>query len=348
MPARTQELKIGIGFAKQPNTGTPTTTKTQLQTALSAGSLWSLELDDFAVPFPEFNKENDSAFFGKSDEWIRQVFPTSINIPWQWKHFLTSQNFAQVAAFALGSVTESPSLTYTITPLDSLSEGVNLPATTIVAGVRQATGGEILDLAAIGMVCTGFSLRFQRGPGLQNSSLTSDWLGCGKHVNNSGITIPALTTETRLGSGSGTVLTINDVDYLTNARFVDLEFSYQNNLSPDSGYFLGSGQQSGFDIRGRMRMGRRTMSLIWTVELESDSTELAQLLAGTGGATTLTLDAGGGHSASLHMPSTLHKAFSMTDADGYVAARVETDILGDDSLGPLVITAVTDRTGICQ
>ena len=31
-----------------------------------------------------------------------------------------------------------------------------------------------------------------------------------------------------------------------------------------------------------------------------------------------------------------------------LAVISETDILGDDSLGPLVITAVTDRTGICQ
>jgi len=305
-------------------------------------------MSQFAVPFPELNRENDSAFFGKADEWIRHLFPTSINVPWQWQHFLTSQNFAQVAAFALGSVTESPSLTYTITPLDTLTEGVNLPATTIVAGLRQATGGEILDLAAIGMVCNGFSLRFQRGPGLQNTQITSDWLGCGKFTNNSGIDIPALADEVRLGSGAATTLVINGVDYLANARFVDGEFQYSNNISPDSGFFLGSGQQNNYDIRGRMRMGRRTMSLIWTVELESDSAELAALIAGTGGATTIKIDAGGGHSAQLFMPSCQHKTLSMVDADGYVAARVETDILGDDSMGPLVITAVTDQTGICQ
>ncbi len=218
----------------------------------------------------------------------------------------------------------------------------------MVAGVRAGTGGEILDIAAIGMICNGFSLRFQRGPGLQNTQLTSEWVGCGKFSNNSGIVIPALADEVRLGSGSATTLTINGVDYLANARFVDGEFQYQNNLSPDSGFFLGSGQQSGFDIRGRMRMGRRTMSLIWTVELEPDSSELADLIAGTGGSTTIKIDAGGGHSAQLFMPSTQHKALSLVEADGYVAARVETDILGDDSLGPLVITAVTDKTGICQ
>ncbi len=348
MPARSQELQIGIGFAKQAGTGTPTATKTQLQTALSAGSLWSLELSQFGVPFPELIKENDSAFYGKPDEWIRQLFKSHINLPFQWTHFLTSQNFAQVAAFALGSVTESPSLTYTITPLDPRSEGVNLPATTIVGGIRQGTADELLDLAAIGVICNGFTLRFQRGPGLQNTQLVSDWIGCGKFVNNSGITIPALADEVRLGSGAAVTVTINGIDYLANARFVDGEFQYSNGMSPESGFFLGSGQQSGFDIRGRMRMGRRSMSLTWQVELEADSQELSDLVAGVEGPTTIKIDAGGGHSVQLFMPNCAHKALRPTEADGYFAAQIETDILGDDSLGPLVITVVTDQTGICQ
>ncbi len=355
MPARTQELKLGIGFNKQTGTGAEGTTKSQLQTALLAGSLWNLGLNAFNVPFPAFNKENDADFFGKGHEWVTQVFPTSIDVPWEWPYFLTSQNFAQVIAFALGSVTEdspaSGASRYVVTPMDPVADGVNLPATTIVAAIRQGTVKELLDMAVIGMVCDGFTLRLQRGPGLQNSSLVSRWIGCGKHVNNSGLTVPTRFVEQRLGSGSTVTLSINGTDYLENARFVDLEFTFNNNMIGDSGYFPGSGSQSGFDIRGRMRYGKRTASLVWNVELEQDSTELSDLLDQVEGDCDIKIEgdeiAGGvKHTAQITLPRTLNKAFQMGESDGFVTARVETDIEYDPTDGPMILTAITNQAGI--
>jgi hypothetical protein len=353
MPGRSHELKIGIGFNKQTGTGTAAATVAQLQTALSAGNLWNLGLNAFNAPFPQFKQEDDADFYGKGHEWVTQVFPTSIEAPWEWPYFLTSQNFAQVIAFALGKVTESNPATgayqYVVTPMDPVTDGVNLPATTIVAGIREGTAGEILDMALVGVACDGFTLKLQRGPGLQNSSLVSRWVGCGKHVNNSGIAIPSRTVETRLGAGSATAITINGVNYITNARFVDMEFTFANNIIP--GYFPGSGSQSGFDIAGRVRYGKRTASLIWTVELESDSAELTALLAGTTGATTVTLQGdlitgSTYHKAQIFLPQTRHKGFSMTETDGFVTARIETDIEYASSYGPMVLTGITNKTGI--
>lgn len=355
MPARTQELKIAIGFHRQTNTGTKTTTKTQLQTALAAGDLWNLGLNAFNVPFPNFNEEDDSNFFGKGDEWVEQIFPTSIDVPWEWPYFLTSQNWAQVIAFALGAITESSpdagAHQYVATPMDPSADGVNMPATTIVAGIRQGTADEILDMAIVGAVCTGFTLRVQRGPGLQNTSLTSRWVGCGKHQNNSGIAIPSRTQETRLGAGAASALTLNGVDYLANARFVDFEFSYENTPALDSGYFPGSGSQSGYDIRGRMRYGKRTIALKLTIELESDSSELAALLAGTEGSGQFAvqgplISGSSHHLAQIDLPRTRFKAFAVSEADGFTVANVDVTVMKDPTDGPVILTAITDKAGI--
>jgi hypothetical protein len=345
MPARTQEYEISIGYKKQ----------AALQTALSAGSLWKLGLNAFNAPFPAFNQEDDSEFFGKGHEWVTQVFPTSIDLPWEWPFHLTSQNWCQAIVFGLGNVTQSnpagSAYQYVCTPMDPVTDGVNLPATTVVAGIRAGGAGEILDIANIGMICNGFTLRLQRGPGLQNSQLTSQWIGCGKYTNDSGIATPDSHVEHRLGAGSTVTLTIGGVDYIANARFVDLEFSYQNNAGGDSGYYPGSGSQDGFDIRGRMRYGRRTASLVWQVELESDSAELDALLAGTEGTATITIEGSiisgaTKHTAKIELPRTRHKAYQLADADGFVAARIETSIMYDATDGPMILTGITDKADI--
>lgn len=356
MPARSHELKLGMGYKKQAGTGLPGTTPAQLQTALSSGDLWSLGQSTFSPAIPEFTKEDNALFYGKGHEWVTQTFPTSIAVRFQWEHFLTSQNFAQVMAFLLGSLTESNPGTgayqYIITPMDPVSDGVNLPATTMVSGIRQGGGGEILDIALVGLVCGNATLRLQRGPGLQNTRLVSEWIGTGKYTNNSGIAIPSVTTESRLGAGSATALTINGVNYLTNARFIDLELAISNEVK--DGYFPGSGSQSGFDIQGRMRFGNRTIRLTCLVELESDSTELADLIAGTEGSAILTLvgdeiTTGIYHTAEVSFPLTEIKAFKLEEADDFTAARIEVAVKFDEgTAAPIIVRAITDKTGICQ
>jgi hypothetical protein len=350
MPARSQNLKVGIGFKRQTGTGEVATTATELQTALTAAELWSLGDSSFSIPFPEFTQENDAAFFGKGHEWSTQVFPTSISIPWSWDYHLTSQNWAQVICFALGKIVESTpgvgATQYVVTPQEPGVTGVNLPATTIVADILAGGALEILDIAAVGVVCAGFSLKLQRGPGLQNTQISSQWMGCGKYVNNSGVVVPAATVEQRLGAGSATAITINGVNYIANARFVDLDFSYQNN--PIVGFYPGSGSQSSFDIAGRMRMGTRSATLSWQVELEADSDELADLLAGTEGTATITIEgptivSAIKHTAQIVLHRTRNRAYKMGEVDGFVTARVDTEIMYHASNGLMTLTAITTQ-----
>lgn len=346
MPARQQELQIGIGFHKQ----------SALQTGLAATSLWSLRQNAFNPPFPVFNAEDDSEDFGKADEWAQTVFPTSIDLPWSWPYYLTSQNFAQIAAFACGKSTKTTpaagAYQYVCTPVDGVADGsIELPATTVVAGIRQGGGGEILDLAAIGMVCNSMTVRLQTGAGRQNSSIESQWIGCGKYTNNSGLTIPAATSETRLGAGSTTSLTINGVNYISNARFVDMTFTLENNIDSNAGFYPGSGAQSGYDLRGRMRIGRRNVSLVWQAELEAGSTELSDLLAGTEGTTDIVIEgpiiAGSTkHTARIQGHRVRHRGYSMGESNGYVTARVETSFLKHASNGVFTLTAITNKDAI--
>jgi hypothetical protein len=356
MPIRTHELKIAIGKKKQTGTGLPGTTAAQLQAALSAGDLVSPLINAFNAPVPQFNKEDNAMFYGKGHEWVTQTFPTSIDAPWEWPcPFLSSQAFALVTAFAMGRTTEtSPAAgahQYVSSPMDPVVDGVNLPATTIVAGLRQGTAGEALDQALVGCVCIGFTLKLQSGPGLQNSSLVSRWLGSGKFIQNSGLTIPSPLTEIRLGAGATTTLLINGVDYLANSRFVEIEFTWDSGLVPNAGYFVGSGSQVGFDIRGRMRYGDRKIGLVFSAELESDSTELSDLLASTQGSVHLVvtgplITGSTFHQAEILIPLTEHKALSYGDVNGFTTVQVTTDVKFDGSLGPIIFTGITDEASI--
>lgn len=343
MPARTQELAIGIGFNKQ----------AALQTALAAGSLWSLKTSQFNPTFPQLQYETDAEDFGKGDEWVGNIFPTSLATNWEWPYYLTSENFCQAIAFALGDTTKSSPETgayqYVCLPQDPVADGVDLIATSVVGGIRQGGAGEILDIALVGMVCDGFTVRLTSGTGRQNSQITSRWIGCGKYVNNSGVAIPAATEEHRLGAGSTVTLSINSVDYVSNARFVDLEFQYSNNLV--MGYYPGSGQQDAFDIAGRARIGRRTTSLIFTIELESDSAELAALLAGTEGTATIdiqgdTIAGAAKHQAKIVLHRVRFSAYEMAENDGFVTARVTAEIMKHTSNGVMTLTGVCEQDEI--
>jgi hypothetical protein len=350
MPAITQELAIGIGFKKQTNTGTPTTTKEQLQTALTDAELWALNLNSFNVPFPELQNEDDGAFFGKGDEYPRTIYPTSINAQWEWPFHLTSQNWVMAIVYAVHNVTKSNPATgafqYICTPPDRATQGVNLPATTVVTKIR-----DMLNLALIGMVCTGFTLRIQRGPGLQNTSMTSRWAGCGQYDTDAGLTVPELHVETRLGAGSMVSLILGGVDYFANARIVDIEYTWDNGVNLDSGYFPGSGQKNQYDLRGRMRYGRRTQSLVWSGEWENDSTELEQLEEGIESSCSLQLDgpviaSSTPHRAIIDLPRTRVKGLGMVEADGFVACRCDTTIMKSATEPWVTLTGITDKDNI--
>jgi hypothetical protein len=353
MPARTQDFKIAVGFRKQTGTGLTTQTPTQLQALLDSSSkLWNLRIDAFNLPIPDLKNESDAKFFGKGHEFATQLFALNSDTGMEWPSFLTSQNWAQVVAFFQNGPTETSPDTgahkYVGDMMVPRTDGVNLPATNMVA---QIWDGDIFDIAVMGMVLAGFSLRVQKGPGLSNTQLTTRWIGSGAWSTAHGLTIPDAYPEVRLGSGEAVELIINGVDYLSNARFSDLEFTYDNGINADSGFHLGSGSQSGYDLRGRLRFGSRSMTLVCQVELETDSVEFQNLLDQTSGEVSIKIQgpliAGTTHhQAEIFLPDTKIKVFRMTDVDGFTNCRIELEVLYNNSYGPVVLTAITDKAAI--
>lgn len=351
MPARTQELATGIGFKKQ----------TALQTALTATDLWTLRSTSFNPSFPEHVQETDAEDFNKGDEFTTQVFPTNLNANWEWPYYLSSQNAAQIFTFGFGKLTQSTPGTgatqYVCTLMDPVADGVNLPSTTVVGGLRAGTAGEMLDMALIGLVLDNFEVKIGSGPGRQNSTITSRWVGCGKYTNNSGIAIPAVLSESLLRSGGASVLTINGINYFAAATFVETTFTYNNNVIVDGGFYPGSGQIASaggnYDIRGRMRYGRRTLALTHTAELESSSTELALLLAGTEGTATIALQGAlitGAvfHSLSLTFHRVRFRTVALGESNGFTSVITTSEIMKHSTNGVVTATIITDKSGICQ
>jgi hypothetical protein len=348
MPSRTQELANGIGFKKQ----------TALHTALTAADLWALRSTSFNPAFPQHVTETDADDYGKGHEFPTQVFPVNINAPWEWPYYVSSENAAQCLTFGLGNVVETVAgagaAQYVCVVTDPLSTFL-LPATTIVSGLRAGTAGEMLDLALIGVTLDNLEIKFASGPGRASSTMTSRWQGAGSYTNNSGLTIPAATNEHLLRSGGMTVITINGIDYFAGQNFIETTFTLTNNLIP--GFYPGAGQivsaGGNYDKAGRMRYGRRTLALTHTAELESTSTELALLLAGTEGTATITAQGAlitGAiyHKLTLQFHRVRFEAVSLGDSNGFTTVVVTDTLMMHPTNGIMTATIITGKTGICS
>lgn len=342
-----RELKMGIGFHKQP----------ALQTALVATDMWSLRQTNKQPGQPEFVTENDANDIGKGTPFPTQLFPVSASGVFPWEYYLSSENAAMLGVYGIGLLTKvaaSTGFLYTCKPSVLLTAAPDMPATTIVQAIRPG-GSAVFDFALVGMCCEEFTISLKSGPGRDNSTMKSSWVGSGFYANPSGITLPATTVEHPLGSGGTTVLSINGVDYIVNKRFLSLEFNYKNNIRLDTGYFVGSGQQNGFNLRGRMWRANPVATMKCVALFESGSTELATFLAQTEGTAQLTVNGaliGGAvfHSLALTLHRTVLKipAGGIADDNGLVTINFELELLEHATNGVLTYAATTTQDGIGQ
>lgn len=335
MPYIIQEIASAIGFNKQ----------SALQTSLADASMWRLSQTSTEVGQSIGVTESNADDIGKGDEYSTQLFKSHRDAQWPWNSRLSSQNAAMLAVFGLGSFVKSAAGTgfkYTCTPMTAY----DMLSTT----VAQRVADDQFDL--VGMVCSQFGISLRSGPGRDNATMTSQWVGSGK-VNTSGtVTIPAATTENLLNAGGTTSLTIVGADYLANKRFNSLDFSYNNNPAADNGIYPGSGVQDGFNIRGRLRRGKRQVGLNFQVELESDSDELSKSLAQTEGTAIITVDGdtiGAGpskHQLKITLHRLIFRPVSFGEANGYQVANVECEVLKHTSNGVVTIEVTTTQDTI--
>jgi hypothetical protein len=341
MPANIRETKIGFGYKKQ----------AALQTANVLADIWSLSKVNAALSTVTLNTEDDAPELGKGHEFATRVYPTSWDVQGTIEKYLTSEIAAWAFVFGLGNRVKSgtTAITYTCTPPDPVTAGIELPAFSFIETIRQG-GSAVLDRMAIGCVVEDFTIALASGPGRASSKITINFSGSGKLTEPSGITIPAPTAEHLLPAASAQV-TINGVNYVTNRNLVSLELGFKNNLRLDSGFFPGSGTQDNAAIRGRLEFGDRQASLKFVARFENGSTELTKLRNQTTGTATVSLQGelisgSDYHSLAVTFQKVAFKTAVIGDTEGIVTVEVECAPLYDTTNGLLSAVAVCQQDNI--
>jgi hypothetical protein len=340
-----QEVRFAIGFKHQADLVTPQ----------AATDMWSLRHTNTDLIQSRPINEDDSADLGKG-VYVTQTFPSHIEAGGPFNGRISSESMTQIAAFGMGKVvkvatTATGGFLYTMHEPTFATDGIDLPVCT--AAIQIRTGGSaITDKAIVGLCCTEWGFSLKQGPGRDNATFNSTWVGTGQYVKPSTITMPALTTEHSMNAGNVTALTLLGFDYLSNKRFVNVDFKWQNNLRDTSSYFPSSGAQSGYQLRGRMRRGAPTITLTAQVECDSGSSEEDALLAqtvGTGVITMLGSQIASGpesHQFKITFYALTAKATPISDADGIAAYQIEYFIQQDPTNGVMKVECICTHDSI--
>lgn len=336
-----QDTRFSISFKKQ----------VDLVTALTAADMWTLQLtNDDPIGISPINEDN-AEDKGKG-VYATQNFPSHIDSKGGWNGRLTSESAAMLFAFGLGAVTKTATtpvggFKYTSVAPDLLTAGLDLPAATAVVKI-----GAVRDVLLKGICLEEFGLQFQSGPGRDNATFTSNWLGTGAYVRPSAVTQPAAYSEHGLNAGGFTTLSLLGFDYLANKRFSQLNFGWKNNIRDQSSYYPGSGSQSGFQLRGRMRRGVPQVTLTSTVECDSGSSEEDAVLSQTVGTGTILISGaavpggGGNHSLKITFHRLLAKVAPIGNADGITAYNVEYSVQQHATNGVLTAEVIVEQDSI--
>ena len=337
MPARIQETILSFGKKKQAAIGT----------ANVQGDLWRLNKVNATPVNPRLNTEDNAADIGKGHEFATQRFNTSWDVQFQIEKYLSSQFAAWAFAYALGNVAPSGAYVYTCTPLDPVTDGIELPYFSVLEQIRPG-GSPVYDNLAIGCAIAALNLEVQFGPGRAASKLTVDVVGSGKLVTDSthGLVAPTATPEVLLPS-AGLEFTALTVDYVTLKRILAVRVGWNNNPLLDLGFYPGCGFQDVGDgtsgaIRGRIWAGVRTATLSFDCLLEPGSAEEAALKAGTTGTVTIHLANGASHDLLTTFHDVGLALVEKGEIQGLTQATVTCTPLYDSSNGLLTAVVKTD------
>ncbi|HRK22598.1 MAG TPA: hypothetical protein PLX06_12350 [Fimbriimonadaceae bacterium] len=341
--ANIRETKIGLGIKYQ----------SALHTALAAADCISLTKTNASLSNVDLRTEDDAMDIGKGDEWPTQQFLTNWEVSGTIEKYLSSEFLAWLFCFGLGKTTktspETGAYLYTSVPQDPVTDGIDMKAFTFVEAIRQG-GSPVIDRAAVGCVVNDFQISLKSGPGRANAMATVNFVGCGKIVSPSGITIPAVTQEHYLNAASAAI-TINGTNYVTEKSFVDLDMEYSNNVRMDSGFYPGSGTDNGGALRGRMEFGDRTLGLRFRARFKSGSTEITKLMAQTKGVATISLTGATiagvvNHGMTITFPELGFASAIVQDAEGIVVIEVTGRPMKHSSNGILTAAATCAIDGI--
>lgn len=344
--ALTQEVRFAVGFEQQADLVTP----------LVAANMVSLRQTNTDFVQAQPINEDDGKDLGKG-VYVTQTFASYIDSKGNWNGRLSSEALAIITGFALGILTSKAATTgsggflYTYHEPIFATSGLDLPVTTMAVQIRTG-GSAITDKAIIGAACEEFGLTLKLGPGRDNAGFTSSWLGTGSYAKPSTIVIPAIYAENNMNAGNVTACTFIGFDYLANKRFSNFDFKWKNNIRDNSSFFPGSGNQGGYQLRGRMRRGTPDITLTAQVECDSGSSEEDLLLAQTTGTGRLTIhgaQVGAGPENfgwDIQFFKLAVKATPIGDADGIAVYNVEYFVEQDPTNGVLEIQCITSLDNI--
>ena len=338
-----QEVRFAIGFKKQ----------TDLVTQLADANLISLRQTNEDPMYARPINEDDAADLGKGP-YITRTFPSHWESGGAWNGRLTSEAAAIIMAFGMGNAVKTATTSgfkYTMHEPNFPTDGLDMPATTVAVQIR--TGGDaVVDKALIGVCCEEFGFNFRTGPGRDNATFTSQWLGTGSNARPSGVTIPGIYDEHSLNAGGITTLSLVGFNYISNKRFGSVDFKWKNNIRDQSSFYPGSGEQDGYQLRGRMRRGVPAFTLTAQVECANGSSEEDALLSQTEGTGEIIVRGAQidvdptYHSVRLYFPRLTVKAAPIQNLDGITAYNVEYSVMQDPVDGVMTFEATCAHDNI--
>jgi hypothetical protein len=335
--ARIDELIIAVGKTAQPD----------LATANVQGDLMRVTKQNADFASVELVTETDEGEIGKGSEWASAVYKSHWNVSASIEKLLSSEFLGWAFAYAMGNCVVAPDgagFKHTLTPLNPFDcTGNELPAFTFVEGVRQDQACEVLDRALVGCMINDLSLSIAAGPGRQNARLRVGIIGTGKQGT---VVLPAVKTPEHALLASSATITLNGVDYVTTKNLVSMEFTLNNNIAADEGFYIGSGVQDGAAIRGRMEIGKRELGFNVVARFENGSTELTKLRDLTEGGLALTLTGDTiadavKHKFALSAPRVVFSSATLGTSGSTVTVQVSVKFL-EDVNGDVISAEVTN------
>jgi hypothetical protein len=336
--ARIQELLVALGAGKQTNISTA-------NTAMQSMRFSKLNAQ---ITNPKLVTENDAPEIGKGNEFIENVYKSHWEVGTTMEKYLSSEFAAWAFAYALGKVAVTGSAapyTYTITPLNTSTDGLELPYFSVLEQIRPGSG-VVIDRQHVGCALKMLKMSIGSGPGRANSKLSADIVGSGLLVDPSGLTMPAPITEHLLPASSLT-FSCNGTDYVTSKNLVSLELGWDNAFL-NTGFFPGSGSQAGAQVQGRIEVGARVPSFSFIARYNNGSSELAKLESLTTATCTLSLTADANNSLTITWQKMGFEMVEIGDTDGIVTVAVTCSPQYDLTNGIVSVVVVTPVAGICQ
>lgn len=322
MPANVRDTQLAISFGKQTDLVTP---------VLQAKLMRLTKLNDTLASVNYATEEANE--IGSGTDFVTNISKTVKDTSFPLEKVISSQFAAWAFSFGFGKVVKtgaSSPFTYTITPIVPATDCLALPSFTYLEKLPHCGGaGDVVYRALIGMVISQFSLTLEKGPSRTSARMSVTCAGTGRTDDAPSLTIPAsIETENRLPASSMTLAINGQTNLVSSGLIESIEFTWDNTVALEDGYYPGSGIQDGFALRGRMEIGeRRRCSLVFTARAQPNAPELVKLKALSEGTAVIGLvgDLISGadyHSLELTLHRVIYSAVELPSLNGKAGVRV--------------------------